>query len=168
MKKISKLLLFLSLTIIVSCAKPTSPGLTYRNMSYKGALIKNIKVIWNGYRPVGASDLEFCGVHAQSYNLDRDSDFFGPVHVEWENAKGEKLSKDFVFKKEELPSMKNRHKPGLENDSYVDLYFTQNDVQHYTSDTPNLKEIRRDLYKKAGLTCQEFRDQQFLKKWGKF
>jgi hypothetical protein len=163
----SVLNLSLLLMVITSCAKPISPGLTYRNMSRNAALVKNIKVIWSDYKPLGSSRIEFCGVHSQSYNLDRDSDFFGPVHIEWENAKGQKLSKDFTFTKEQLPSMKDRFKLGIENSSYIRLYFTQDDVYLYTSDTPNLKQIEADLYKKAGLTCQEYRDQEYIKKWGK-
>jgi hypothetical protein len=163
MKKGSILLLVVFCLNLGGCLPTTTPSIEYENVSRGGEVIKNVKVKWDKVYPLGKSEMKFCGGLSQHQWIDRDSDFFGPVHIEWENAKGEKLTKDFLFTKDQLPGMKNRDKVH----AFVEFYFTQDDVYLYTSDTPNLKEIRDDLFKKAGLTCQEYRDREFIKKWGR-
>ena len=161
MKKI--ITISLLLLAISSCAS-SAPAIVYENISQKGQVIRNIKVKWNKYYIMGKTEAKFCGGLTQINNIANDNNFFGPIQVEWENAKGKKLTKNLVLKKEDLPSMKKRHEPWA--NVFVTLYFTQDDVYLYTSDTPNLKQIEADLYKKAGLTCQEYRDREYKKKWG--
>ncbi len=113
-----------------------SPDVQYRNSSPDGSKIQNIQVIWNGYHLLersGPYDLCRSG-GGQSFTLRKKSDLFGQVHAEWENAKGKKISKDFIFKKEDLTSNPYHL-------SYIILFFTQSDVEYYTSDNPNIKEI---------------------------
>lgn len=113
-----------------------SPSVSYRNASPDGSEISNIQVIWNGYRLLKNNwSYDLCrSGGGQSFTLLKKSDLFGPVHAEWENAKGKKISKDFIFKKEDLTS-------GPYHLSTIILFFTQDDVEYYTSDNPRIKEI---------------------------
>ena len=149
------------LTALIGCGYDRAPGIVYNNFSKGGGVVKNIKVKWNQSHLPESSSLGFCGVNANSYSINY-KESFGPIHVEWENAKGEKINKDLVLTKEKFPNIKAR-KAFL---SSVYLFFTQDDVYLYTSDTPNLEQIEADLYKKAGLTCQEYRDRENKRLWG--
>ena len=116
-----------------------SPDVRYRNSSADGSEVKNIKVVWNEYRLLersGPYDVCRSG-GGQSFALRKKSDLFGPVHAEWQNAKGEKVSKDFIFKKEDLTSRPYHL-------SIITLFFTQSDVEYYTSDNHNIKQIEEE------------------------
>ncbi len=153
LNRLKFILLAFSLFYIWSCQASyvkSSPTIKLRNSTADGSLIKNIRIIWNEYELLGSrlqvgSDVGRCGLSGESFNLKHEPDFFGPVHVEWENAQGQKLTKDFVFKKEDLPSYKYRGQQDVY--SYVTLYFGQSDVEYYTSDNPRIKEIEAE---KAG------------------
>lgn len=116
-----------------------SPAMTYKNFSENGETVKNVKVIWSGTH-LRTGDMGRCSDRSEIFGVYKYSDFFGHVHAEWENAKGEKLTKDFVFKKEDLPSYKTRYKRGV----YVILYFSQTDLEYYTSDNPNIEKIKEE------------------------
>lgn len=163
MKKMTVLLLIITCFNISACGPKDLPSIGYRNFSYGGGVIKNVETRFNKLRPVGDLKLEFCGSSSQYFTINSYDDFFGPVHIEWENAKGKKLTKGLFLTKEQLPSIKGS-KPWK---SSVYLYFTQDDVHLFTSDTPNLEQIREDFIKKAGLTCQEHRDREYIKTYGK-
>ncbi|MFT6332658.1 MAG: hypothetical protein ACJAW3_001002 [Lentimonas sp.] len=166
MRKILALFLFLVFGLsIVSCAAKIAPSIRYENDSYNGGIVRNIKVEWVKVKPLGASTLNFCGIQSGIYNIKRNSDFFGPVHIEWENAEGKKLTKDLIFTKDKLPSIRRRSL--TKKHIFVELHFTQDDVHILTYDTPNLKQERADLLKKAGLTCQEYRDREYIKIYGR-
>ncbi len=116
-----------------------SPSVRFQNSSRDGSEIRNIQVIWNGYNLLkvsGPKDSCF-GMDEQSFAVRREPDIFGPVHAEWENAKGDKISKDFIFKKDDLTSRPYHL-------STIYLFFTQTDVEYYTSDNPNIKKIERE------------------------
>ncbi len=137
MKKIFLVLLLLQ---ICSCKfVSATPNIIYVNVSPDGSIIKNIKPIWNGYHFWASSGpFTVCsGVGGgQSFIIKGfGSDFFGPVHIEWENAKGEKVTKDFVITKKDFPGYKN-------NLSEIVLAFTQADVEYYTSDGSRIGDIR--------------------------
>lgn len=117
-----------------------SPRVSFYNSSPDGKLIKNIKVNWNGYSISGIyGSINTCsgGSLSQDFVLKKKSDIFGPVHAEWENAKGDKISKDFIFKKDDLKT-----NPYYLSSIY--LFFTQTDVEYYTSDNPNIRKIERE------------------------
>lgn len=144
MRKIYLNFLLLSLFYISSCTPIMSPSIEYENSSPKGEVVKNIDVVWNGHPLLRTSNVEVCGSGgAQVYYLKKESDFFGSIHIEWENANGKKLTKDIVFKKEDFPAFK-RSQFGSHIYHYVVLYFTQEDVEIYTSDNPNIKKIRKE------------------------
>ena len=121
-----------------------SPSVRVQNASPDGSEIRNIEVVWNGYRllkTTGPKKVCF-GMDEQNFALRKRSDFFGPVHAEWENAEGEKISKDFVFSRSDFPTLKRFPRLfGPHVYRYVILFFTQSDVEYYTSDNPNIKEI---------------------------
>lgn len=147
-------IIFAATLILSSCANSyLSPDIQYRNSSKDGSEIKNIKVIWNGYRLLKESGpFNACKYGGgQSFAIKKRSDLFGSVHAEWENAKGEKISKDFIFKKEDLTSNPYHL-------STIILFFTQSDIEYYTSDNPNIKEIER---RKSG----DWTNKWFEKDW---
>lgn len=149
-------LAFIAIVGLISCKTfYDSPMVSFNNFSSDGSIIKNIKVIWNGYHLLeGTYPMVVCGGGGgQNFALRNKSDLFGPVHVEWKNAKGEKITKDFIFKKSDLTSYPYYL-------SHIYLFFTQNDVEYYTSDNPNIKKIEREKsgnwvykwYEKEGVT----------------
>lgn len=124
----------------------SSPSVRLQNSSPDGSEIRNIQVNWNGYhllKTSGPKNTCF-GRDEQSFTLKKKSDLFGPVHAEWENAKGEKISKDFIFKKDDLPSFTKGKNYGHYEYPLIILFFTQESVEFYTSDNPNLKQIERE------------------------
>ncbi len=152
-------IMFLMALNLSSCANSAylSPSVKFKNSSPNGSEIRNIQVIWNGYRLLdNPNSVNVCGQGGfqQSFALKKKSDLFGPVHAEWENAKGEKISKDFVFRKEDLAS-----------DPYhlsdVFLFFTQSDVEYYTSDNPNIKEIE---WEKSGNWVNKWFEKEGVRK----
>lgn len=158
-----KKILFAMCLGLSSCASEyLSPSVMFRNSSSDGSEIKNIKVIWNGYRLLersGPYDLCRAG-GGQNFTLRKQSHLYGPVHAEWENAKGEKISKDFVFKKEDMPTFK-RSIFGKHVYHIIILFFTQSDVEYYTSDNPNLKEIE---WEKSGNWINKWFEKEYTHK----
>lgn len=139
MKKIYVLVV----AILTSCSPVMSPAFVYSNASSDGSEIRNIHVVWNQYHLLDRSGpINVCGKGGieQNFTLQKQSDLFGPVHAEWENAKGEKISKDFIFKKEDMPTFK-RSIFGKHVYHVIILFFTQSDLEYYTSDNPRFKEI---------------------------
>ena len=145
MKKDHVIFLLIIMFYLNSCAPIMSPAIEVKNTSADGSIIKNVKMIWNGYhlikipRPVDSCG----GALEQNFNIRNESDFFGPVHVEWENASGQKLIKDFNFAKKDFPTF-SRSMFGRHVYHYVVLYLTQTDLEYYTSDNPNIKKIRKE------------------------
>lgn len=142
---IVKLLLSMSLVAFFnSCSPVMSPAIEIKNSSHNGELIKNIKVNWNGYNLLSVHrPTTKCGGFEQNFALQKQSHIYGPVHVEWENAQGKKLTKKFTFKKEDFPTF--RRGPFIPYAyHYIVLYFDQNDMQYYASDNPRIKKIRKE------------------------
>jgi hypothetical protein len=118
------LLILVFMSFISSCsARVSSPAVNIFNQS--DDYIYNIKGRWNGYvfarwqeRTPGINSSE-------NFILEKESDLFGPVHLEWENAQGKKLTKEFEFKKEQMP---NFHK-GKYGRGNIYFFFTQEDVK---------------------------------------
>lgn len=153
-----------ALVYLSSCAKTVyAPAINFENNSHSYSPIKNVKVIWNGLRLIEESDLDVCRSSKHSIYLDEISSFFGPVHVEWENAKGEKFIKDFIFKKDDLPNIGKSKMPNEANyhGRYVRLYFDQNNFEYYTFDSPGILEIESTFNKRRDTIC----DSSGLYRW---
>lgn len=118
------LLIGFSLIVFInSCSLPlSSPALDMTNKS--DDYIYNIKGTWNGSGPRTVYTKRYPGQSgSESFILERKSDLFGPVRFEWENAKGEKIVKEFEFTKEMLPSF------GRKDRGIIYFFFTQNDLE---------------------------------------
>jgi hypothetical protein len=141
MKLLLQTFLIIVVFIINSCGSIMSPAIKYKNSSKDGALISNIKVNWNRYHLLGRpTSFGRCGGGGeQNFNLEWTSHLYGPVHIEWENAKGKKLTKDIIYRKQDFPTFTRR---GPHKYQYIVLYFDQDDVEIYASDNPRIKEIR--------------------------
>lgn len=127
-----------------SCsAAVLSPSVRLENSSPDGNEIRNIQVIWNGYHLLKESGpYNVCNWGGgQSFGLRKRSDLFGPVHAEWENAAGKKVSKDFTFKEDDFPSFAKGKSYRSNQYPQIILFFTQSDVEYYTSDNPHIREI---------------------------
>jgi hypothetical protein len=135
MKKLSTILLVIFSISLCGCYRISALQIGIKNSSTNGEIIKNIKVNWNqSVMLTLPSELKVCGMPIHVYHIEN---IFGPVHAEWENAIGHKLSKNFIFKKEDFPNYKK-------SSSYIILYFNQSEIEYYTSDTPNIKKIEKE------------------------
>jgi hypothetical protein len=136
-----------------------SPAVYFQNVSTNK--IYNIKGTWGRYYLSGENRIAPGGVASQNFAIDNKSDFFGPVHLEWENAAGKKFTKDFVFKRNELPTYllmdwqierldREYHRNGAigVNKGYVRVkfYFDQNGVNYITSDDPNFEQVTKKYH----------------------
>ena len=151
--------IMLLVVFLSSCSSVMSPAFVYKNSSKNGNDIKNINVTWNGYHLLDTpSTINLCGKGGgeQNFFLKKESDLYGLVHTEWENAKGEKISKEFIFKKEDMPTFK-RSIFGKHVYHKIILFFTQTDVEYYTSDNPRFKEIEWE--KRGNWTNKWFEDE---------
>lgn len=101
-----------------------SPSISFRN--YSEDYIYHLKGHWNGYRLVQLDDNQYPlppgSSGMESFTLRKKSDLFGPVHIEWQNAKKEKIVKEFIFTKEQMPNF------SYEKNGHISFYLTQNDL----------------------------------------
>ena len=167
--------------LISSCAlyPPRSPAIYFSNVS--NDYIRNVKGNLNGYYLHDQTRLIPSKGASQIFNVESKKDIFGPVHLEWENASGKKFTKDFIFTKEELPTylkseweisrMKKQYKKNiraartvedlnkLRNPTYfyVNFYFTQNGIEYFTSDHPDIEVIEKEKHNLAEKSFREFR-----------
>lgn len=91
---------------------------------------------------------------SQSFYMGDVSEFFGLVKVSWVSDGGEDITREFFFRKSNLPSVDDHT-----TYNYVQLYFDQNYVEITTSDAPDLSGktskmedllvFYRDLYAKG-------------------
>ena len=157
--------MFLMCLALSSCANAyLSPSIKFENSSPSGSEIKNIQVMWNGYRLLdNPNSVNVCGKGGfqQSFALRKKSDLFGPVHAEWENAKGEKISKDFKFNKSDFPSFAKGEKYRPFEYPYIILFFTQSDLEYYTSDNPRIKDIE---WEKSGNWINKWFEKEGVRK----
>ena len=156
--------MFVAALILGSCANAyLSPSVRIQNSSPDGSEIRNIQVVWNGYYLLKESGpYNVCAWGGgQSFALRNKSDLFGPVHAEWENAKGEKVFKDFLFEKSDFPSFAKGEKYRPHEYPYIILFFTQTDVEYFTSDNPNIKEIE---WQKSGNWINKWFEKEYVHK----
>ncbi len=121
----------LALIFLTSCgANIESPVIYFSNASAQK--IKNIECSWNG-KILTLSNLNPGDSRSQSFFINKDENFFGQVHVSWFNHEGDRVAKNFTFKKENLPSIEDKT-----TYNYVQLYFDQQDLEIITSDITDL------------------------------
>lgn len=146
MKK--NVLIILTLLFVSSCGPKLSPSVYIGNMSNQNLI--SVKVDWNSKYSILSHNIIPGGGGSYNFWVKGSSDFFGPVHIEWENAAGKKFTQDFVFKKEELPSI---DKKNLYN--RVMLYFTQDSLEYYSSDNLDFNKIEKE---RAALSNKYFNE----------
>jgi hypothetical protein len=123
-----RIFLVLVSLFLVSCGSlRESPAIYFSNASNDA--IANIECLWPNKMLLTLATLNPGDSRTQSIYLKRDSQFFGPVHISWYNSKGEKIVRNFNFKKENLPSIADR-----DIYSYVQFYFIDDDLDVMTSD----------------------------------
>lgn len=128
-KNMSKIYYFLFF-ILIGCSaasKKESPTIYFSNAS--SDMIKNIEVRWALKNVLSLPALSPGDSRTQSFYIKKEDDFFGEVSVSWYNARGEKMSKNFVLRKEHLPSINDKFAF-----NYAQFYFFQDDVEVISSD----------------------------------
>lgn len=126
----SKFFTLLAALILVGCGSVESPVVYFSNASPDR--IRNIECNWSG-NILSLAALNPGDTRSQSFVIGSKSKFFGPIYVTWYNAKGDRVSKNFNFKKENLPSIEDN-----DTYNYVQLYFDQEDIEVSSSDAADL------------------------------
>ncbi len=151
LKKLSSILF---LAILISCSSPRreSPMIYMSNASLKP--IKNIRCEWAKKHVMTLPTLNPGETRSQSFYIGNDPEFFGLVKVSWTSDNGESISREFFFRKTNLPSIEDHT-----TYNYVQLYFDQQYIEITTSDAPDLSGktskmdslllLYRDLYAKG-------------------
>jgi hypothetical protein len=70
---------------------------------------------------------------SQAFYIKKAADFFGQINISWNAANGEKLTREFFFRANNLPSIADET-----TYNYVQFYLDQNEVEIMTSDAPDL------------------------------
>lgn len=133
----SKALLVFTALLLFSCSSVEGPVIYFSNASADP--VKNIECVWAEKNSLSLGALNPGDTRSQSFFISGYSKFFGPVYITWSNARGERMSKNFNFKKENLPSIEDKT-----TYNYVQLYFDQNDIEVSSSDVVDLSgKVRR-------------------------
>jgi hypothetical protein len=120
-----KVLFVLFCLNIFSCGRyMSSPSIWFFNMS--DDYIYSTNGVWNGYFVLGGSELEPGDIPSENLILKHQSDIFGPVRLQFTNAKGELITKDFIFTKDQLPNSR------YHNFDNIYIFLTQNGVELFT------------------------------------
>ena len=131
MKNILRILVFLALiNLINSCSsRVSSPWISVTNQSNN--YIRNIKGSWNGYGFGGWLERAPGNSASENFILEKKSDIYGLVHIEWENAEGGKIVKEFTFTKEMFPDFRIDHRCKTHGLVFGHIYFflTQEDIK---------------------------------------
>ena len=125
--------ILLTTAFLFSCASNPlreSPVIYISNSSLKP--IKNLKCEWATKHVLSLPELTPGDTRSQSFYIRNESEFFGLVKVSWTNDAGNSLSREFFFRKANLPSISD---PTTYN--YVQLYIDQDYVDVSTSDAPD-------------------------------
>lgn len=128
LKKIPFLLLSF---LLISCSSTSreSPVIYFSNASLKP--IKNIQCEWGEKHTLSLPSLNPGESRSQSFYINNEAAFFGLVKVSWTNDEGNNISREFFFRRANLPSIDDHT-----TYNYVQLYFDQHFVEITTSDAP--------------------------------
>jgi hypothetical protein len=156
-------LVFILLLALGGCAMPfsyvQSPAIMFDNLSTK--LIKNINGVWVGRKLVAYRLLPGQG-SSESFGMRDVKEFYGQVHLTWENEAGQKFEKNFIFSETDLPisEIEDANKRAKMKDytkaDYVKFEFTQDGVEFYTSYTPGGRERSKNSGKIKNQIRQEY------------
>jgi hypothetical protein len=125
-----------------------SPVIYFSNAS--PAPIKSIEATWARKNVLTLSELNPGDSRSQSFYISSNSDFFGFIIVSWVNAAGDKITKKFFFKENNLPDIGD-----FTNYHYVQIYLDQEDLEIVTSASPDPSGKTRKMEALLG----QYRDQ---------
>ncbi len=108
-----------------------SPMLYFSNASQSP--IKNIRCEWAKNNVLTLPALVPGASRSQSFYMRSAADFFGLVKVSWINAAGDDVTREFYFRENSLPSIKDHS-----TYNFVQIYFEQNDLEILSSASPDL------------------------------
>jgi hypothetical protein len=152
MQNILYILTFLIFIPLNSCAtlitnKGYSPSIEFSNLSNKK--ITNLDCNWAGVIHTNAFKILPGVSKSESYYLRNLNNFYGTVHLTWENEAGKKFEKTFEFSENDLPiediknhkallheAAKNKDYSNPKLSLFVKFEFTQDGVEFYTSHSP--------------------------------
>ncbi len=125
MKNLLSKILFIAIFLnIISCATyESSPSIWFFNMS--DDYIYEVGGKWNGQRILGQHHMNPGDIPSENLIVKHPSDFFGPVHIEFTNAKGKLITNDFTFTKDKLPDTRHH------NFDHVYIFLTQEGMEIY-------------------------------------
>ena len=123
-----KILSVLALIILIGCGGTKHESLSVYFSNVSAGIISEIQCNWAGKNKLTLSALNPGDSRTQSF-VAATSDFFGPVSVSWKDETGNKMTKEFTFRAEDLPNISNH-----ELYSYVQLYFSSDDLEVVSSD----------------------------------
>ena len=108
-----------------------SPVIYFSNASEKP--IKEINCEWTNEHLLSLPKLNPGESRSLPFNIDNGNYFFGLVKLSWINSSDEKISGEFFFNKENLPSINDKT-----TYNYVQFYLDQNGYEVLTSDSVDL------------------------------
>lgn len=118
---------------LTSCGsnKIESPVIYFSNSSYEP--ISNIKCHWADNKILNLQFLDPGESRSNSFYIDDIEDFFGRIKISWYNDQGKYLVREFNFRHNHLPSIKDK-----KTYNYVQIYLEQDELEIVSSDAPNL------------------------------
>lgn len=126
---------FFSLTflfLMFSCAQTPkeSPVIYFGNAGTDA--ISKIECIWPGNIKLTLGGMNPGDSRGQSFYIKDKSEFFGDIILSWHNSADERMTKKITLTKADLPSIGDHTIY-----SYVQFYFTDDNVTMMTSDSVN-------------------------------
>lgn len=129
---IQKIICVLIGVFLVSCARPLEgPTIYFSNASPKK--ITGIQSNWAGQNLLSLTHLSPGDTRSQTFKAGKMADFFGDIRVSWYNADGVRISREFRFSRNNLPSISDPT-----TYSYVQFYLEQEEFEIMSSDAPDL------------------------------
>jgi hypothetical protein len=131
--------IFLALISLTSCSSTKeSPAIYITNVT--SGIVKNIDINWANHNHLNLQTISPGDSRAKSFILKKTKDFFGPVTVSWINGDGKKITKNFVFSENRLPSIKEKRMY-----SYIQVYLMLNNLEVIGSDDDDADNIVRAM-----------------------
>ena len=129
---IEKIAFVLLSFLVISCSQPKEgPTIYFSNASAKK--ITGIQSNWAGKNLLSLPNLSPGDTRSQTFKIETMFDFFGDIRVSWYNADGKRISREFKFSQNNLPSIADPT-----TYSYVQFYLEQEEFEIMSSDAPDL------------------------------
>jgi hypothetical protein len=134
-----KIFIIFLVSFLASCAPSVeSPVIYFSNSSLRP--IKDIECNWADQSNLTLPLLNPGDSRSQSFYIHDNSDFFGKVIISWRNNKGEKITREFEFQKNHLPSIDDST-----TYNYLQFFLDQEEMEILSSDAPDLSGKTRKM-----------------------